>query len=102
MRPELRYRLCNRRAFYTQSPFLNRSGWVWVKVALTSLAEPRQIYPFRNVILNPVAVPPFLRVDLYAIELYGEMDMVASGHSRLPTGAHHLAAKGCRECVLGN
>src|ERR1039458_9324906 len=40
-------------AFYTQTPFLNRSGRVWVKVALTSLAEPRQVYPFRNVILDP-------------------------------------------------
>lgn len=25
-------------------------------------------------ILNPVVAPPFLRVDLYAIELHGEMD----------------------------
>jgi len=58
----------------------------------TSVAEPRQVYAFRNVILNPVAIPPFFRVDLHAIELHGEMDMVASGHSRLPTGAHDLAS----------
>ena len=64
--------------------------------------SPRQVYAFRNVILDPVAIPPFLRVDLYAIKLHGEMDVVAPGHSRLPTRPHHLAAKGCRECVLGN
>src|ERR1700687_837353 len=33
-----------------------------------SVVEPGQVYAFRNVILNPVAVPPFLRVNLDAIE----------------------------------
>ena len=33
-----------------------------------SVVEPGQGHAFRNVILNPVAVPPFLRVNLDAIE----------------------------------
>jgi hypothetical protein len=58
----------------------------------TSVAEPRQVYALRDVILDPVAVPPFLRVDLDAIELHREVDVVASGHSRLATGARDLAS----------
>ena len=57
-----------------------------------SVAESRQVYTFRNVILNPVAVPPFLRVDLHAIELHGEVNVVASGHSRHAALAHDLAS----------
>jgi hypothetical protein len=33
-----------------------------------SVVEPGQVYAFCNVILDPVAVPPFLRVNLNAIE----------------------------------
>ena len=57
----------------------------------SSVAEPRQVYALRDEILDPVAVPPFLRVALDAIELHGEVDVVASGHSRLATRAHDLA-----------
>jgi hypothetical protein len=42
----------------------------------TLLAEPRQVYAFRNVILDPVGVPPFLRVDLHAIELHGKLGVI--------------------------
>jgi hypothetical protein len=45
----------------------------------TSVAQPRQVHPLRNVILDPVAVPPYLQVDLDAIERHGEVDVVASG-----------------------
>jgi len=58
----------------------------------TSYAEPWQVEALRHVILDPVAVPPFLRVDLDVIELHGEVDVVASGHSRLATRAHDLAS----------
>ena len=58
----------------------------------TSVVEPGQVYTFRNVILNPVAVPPFFRVNLDAIELHAEVNMVASGHSGLTAGAHDLAS----------
>jgi hypothetical protein len=43
------------------------------------------------VILNPVTIPPFLRVDLHTVELHGEVNVIASGHSRHPALAHHLA-----------
>jgi hypothetical protein len=43
------------------------------------------------VILNPVCVPPFLRIDLNAVELHCEVDVVASGHPSLAAHAHHLA-----------
>jgi hypothetical protein len=58
----------------------------------TSVAEPGQVYAFRNVIFDPVAVPPFLRVNLDAIELHAEVNVVASGHSRLAARAHDLAS----------
>ena len=45
-----------------------------------------------NVILNPVRVPPFLGIDLYAIKLHGEMDVVAAGHPGHAALAHDLAA----------
>ena len=57
-----------------------------------SVVEPGQVYAFRNVIINPVAVPPFLRVNLDAIELHAEVDMVASGHPGLAARAHDLAS----------
>src|ERR1700674_5083588 len=58
----------------------------------TSVAGPRRVYAPRDVLHDPVAVPPFLRVDLDAVELHGEVDVVASGHSRLVTRAHDLAS----------
>ena len=42
-------------------------------------------------IVNPVCVPPFLRVDLDAVELHREVDVVASGHAGHAAQAHHLA-----------
>jgi len=54
--------------------------------------ESGQVYAFCNVILNPVAVPPFLRIYLDAIKQHAEVDMVASGHSRLAARAHDLAS----------
>jgi hypothetical protein len=58
----------------------------------TSFSKPWEVYALRNVILNPVWVPPFLRVNLGAIELHGKVNMVASGHSGLAAMAHDLAA----------
>src|ERR1017187_5197574 len=58
----------------------------------TSVVEPGQIYAFCNVVLDPVAVPPFLRVNLDASELHAEVNMVASGHSGLAARAHDLAS----------
>src|SRR5215831_17790005 len=36
-------------------------------------------------------VPPFLRVYLHAIELHGEVNMVATGHPCLSTQPHDLS-----------
>jgi hypothetical protein len=58
----------------------------------TLFIEPRQVDSFRDVIFDPIGIPPFLRVDLDAIKLHGEVDVVASGHSRLATRAHDLAS----------
>ena len=44
----------------------------------TSL-EPQQVYAFRNVILDPVAIAPSLGVDLYAIQLHAEVEVIAFG-----------------------
>ena len=51
-----------------------------------SVVEPGQVYAFRNVIINPVAVPPFLRVNLDAIGAacrsgYGRLRPSRSGRS---------------------
>jgi hypothetical protein len=56
------------------------------------ILETRQVYTLRNVILNPVAIPPLLGVNLDAVKLHGEMDMVASGHSGHTALAHGLAS----------
>ena len=42
-------------------------------------------------VLNPVRIPPFLGIDLHAIELHGEMDVVAAGHAGHAALAHDLA-----------
>src|ERR1035437_2089925 len=57
-----------------------------------SFVEPGKIHPLSDVILNPVAVPPFLWLDLNAVELHGEMDMITAGHSCLAAPSHHLAS----------
>src|SRR5215472_13944477 len=53
--------------------------------------EPGKVHPPRNVVLNPMWIPPFLRIDLDAVELHREMNVVAPGHAGLATQAHHLA-----------
>jgi hypothetical protein len=58
----------------------------------TSFFKPWEVYTLCNVILNPVWIPPFLRVNLGAIELHGKVNMVTSGHSCLAAIAHNLAA----------
>ncbi len=54
--------------------------------------ETGQVYASCNVILNPMGVPPLLRVNLDAIKLHGEVNVVASGHSGLTARAHDLAS----------
>src|SRR5271166_394743 len=60
-------------------------------VRLALPVEPRKIHPPRDVILNPVCVPPFLGIDLNAVELHREVDVVASRHAGLAADTHHLA-----------
>ena len=58
---------------------------------LRLFAEAGQLDSFRNVILNPVRVPPFLRVYLHTIELHGKVNMVATGHPGLSAQPHDLS-----------
>jgi len=60
------------------------------RCSLRSLAEAGQFDSFRNVILDPMRVPPFLRVYLYPVELHGKVNMVATGHPCLSTQSHDL------------
>ncbi len=53
--------------------------------------ESWKLNPFRDVVLNPVGVPPLLGIDLDAVELHREMDVVASRHAGLAAYAHHLS-----------
>ena len=74
-------------------PELGRYDWHNQYRAMATAAlliEPRKVYSSRDVILNPVCVPPFLGIDLNAVELHREMDAVASGHASLAAHAHHL------------
>jgi hypothetical protein len=41
---------------------------------------------------DPVGIPPFLRIDLDALELHAEVDVVTSGQSRLAALTHDLSA----------
>ncbi len=43
-------------------------------------------------VFDPVGVPPFLGVDLDAVELHGEVDVIAAGHAGHAAEAHGLAA----------
>src|SRR5579863_6620138 len=45
-----------------------------------------------DVVLDPMRIPPFLGIDLHAVKLHGEMDMVAAGHAGHAALAHDLAA----------
>lgn len=42
-------------------------------------------------VLNPEVIPPLLRVDLHSVELYGEVNVIASCHAVHAALAHHLA-----------
>ena len=53
--------------------------------------ESGEIHAPRYVVVNPVWVPPFLRIDLYAVELHRKMDVIAASHAGLPAKTHHLA-----------
>src|SRR5215469_16273808 len=57
--------------------------------------ETRKVHTSGDVIFDPVCVPPFLRIDLYAVKLHREMDVVTSGHAGLPAQTHHLALLYC-------
>jgi hypothetical protein len=56
------------------------------------VVEAGQIHAFGYVILAPVGVPPFLRVDLDAFELHAEVNVVISGQPRLTALAQDLPA----------
>src|ERR1700758_1069356 len=60
-------------------------------LAVPSIVKSRQVYAFCNVILDPMAVPPFLWIDLNPIKQHAEVDMVTSGHSSLTARTHDLA-----------
>src|ERR1035438_424839 len=56
-----------------------------------SFLESWQVYTSSYMVLNPVAIPPFLRVDLHTVELHGEVNVIASCHSGHAALAHDLA-----------
>src|SRR5215472_15311208 len=58
---------------------------------LRSFAEAGQLDSFRDVILDPVRVPPLLRIYLHSIELHSKVNMVATGHSCLSAQSHDLS-----------
>ena len=60
--------------------------------AFASLFESREVNTPRDVVLNPMAIPPFLRVNLHAVELHGEVNVIASGHAGHAALTHHLAS----------
>src|ERR1019366_1333074 len=59
---------------------------------LSLLLESRQIDALCYVVLNPVAIPPFLGIDLHAIQLHREVNVIAASHSCHAALSHHLAA----------
>jgi hypothetical protein len=59
--------------------------------SISSFPEPRQIDSLRDVVMYPMAVPPFLGIDLDAVKLHREVNMIAACHSRHATLAHHFA-----------
>ena len=56
------------------------------------LMKARQFHPAGHMVLDPVRVPPFLGVDLHAVELHGKVNVIAPGHARHAAQTHHLAA----------
>ena len=51
----------------------------------------RQVDAASNMILNPVRVPPFLRIDLHAIKLHGKVHVIAPRHAGHTAETHNLA-----------
>src|SRR6266702_6066160 len=78
----------NRRKKSPRHAMRSRAGCMSRALAL----ESRKVHTLRNEILDPVGVPPFFRINLYAIELHGEVNVVASGHPCLTAGSHRLTA----------
>src|SRR5690348_1378224 len=58
----------------------------------TRLAGSGQLHAARDVILDPVRVPPLFRVNLDAFQLHAEMNVVASCHAGHSTFSHYLSA----------
>src|SRR5579859_3208645 len=65
---------------------------LWRRIGRLSVRHQASVDALRDVVLNPVRIPPFLGVDLDAIELHGEVDVIAAGHARHAALAHYLAA----------
>src|SRR5208282_1170894 len=65
----------------------NRQSQKW-----KSIAEASQAHAFCNMILDPVAIPPLLGIDLNAFQLHAEVNVVAPRHAGLAALAHDLAA----------
>ena len=53
--------------------------------------EAGQVDAAGDVILDPVGIPPLFGVDLDAVELHAEVDVVAAGHAGLAALAQDLA-----------
>src|SRR3954468_11961754 len=56
------------------------------------LGEAGEVNPLSDVVFDPVGIPPGLGIDLDAIELHGEVDVIASGHAGHATESHDLLA----------
>lgn len=55
------------------------------------LREAGEIDALGDVIFYPMRIPPGLGIDLDAIELHGEVDVIASGHSGHAAESHRVA-----------
>src|SRR5262245_37508105 len=51
-----------------------------------------QAHAFRDVVLDPMGIPPFSRVDLDSLQLHAEVDVIASRHAGGAALAHALPA----------
>ena len=52
----------------------------------------RNLHPLNHVILDPMRIPPLFRIDLYAVQLHAEVDVIAARHPGHSAQAHRLAA----------
>src|ERR1700680_1403158 len=65
-------------------------------LSLSRRLDPSQslsLHPVLDVIFDPVLVPPLHWVHLDAVDLHGEMQVVARGEARRSALAHGLAAR---------